>query len=135
MVAADFLQDPQVRQWLDGVEPTWTLLSLDSLRALRQKPSAVQSTIRIANDLSTGEIAGSPVARNTLILLRKAERDGLVLTATCNLSRVAVAEICELIECRDAAAGYERDRRVPQKKGERVIRNARHQECPCSLPG
>ena len=26
MVAEDFLQDPQVRRWLDGVEPTWTLL-------------------------------------------------------------------------------------------------------------
>ena len=41
MVAADFLQDPQVRQWLDGVEPAWTLLTFDSLRALRQEPSAV----------------------------------------------------------------------------------------------
>ena len=28
MVAEDFLQDPQVRQWLDGVEPAWTLLDL-----------------------------------------------------------------------------------------------------------
>ena len=92
MVAEDFLQDPQVRQWLDGVEPAWTLLSLDSLRSLRQEPSAVQTTIRIANDLSTGEIAGSPVARNTLMLLRQAvERGGLPLTATGNLSRAVVA--------------------------------------------
>ena len=59
MVAEDFLQDPHVRQWLDGVEPAWTLLSLDSLRSLRQEPSAVQTTIRIANDLGTGEIAAS----------------------------------------------------------------------------
>jgi hypothetical protein len=102
MVAEDFLQDPQVRQWLDGVEPAWTLLSLDSLRALRQKPSAVQSTIRIANDLSTGEIAGSPVARNTLMLLRQAvERSGLSLTATGNLSRAVVAEMCKLVEWPD----------------------------------
>ena len=35
MVAEDFLQDPQVRQWLDGVEPTWTLLTFDSLRAVQ----------------------------------------------------------------------------------------------------
>jgi len=34
MVAEDFLQDPQVPQWLDGVEPAWTVLTFDSLRAL-----------------------------------------------------------------------------------------------------
>jgi hypothetical protein len=98
MVAADFLQDPQVRRWLDGVEPAWTLL-VDSLRTLRQEPSAAQTTIRIANDLNDGEIAGSAVARNTLVLLRQAiEHDGLPLTATGNLSRAAVAEMCKLIE-------------------------------------
>jgi hypothetical protein len=69
MVAADFLQDPRVRGWLDGVEPAWTLLTFESLLALRHEPSAVQSAIQIANDLSVGEITGSPVARNTLILL------------------------------------------------------------------
>jgi hypothetical protein len=99
MVAGDFLQDPQVRKWLDGVEPAWTLLTFESLRALRQEPSAVQTAIRIANDLSADEIAGSPVARDTLILLRHAlERDGLPLTATGNLSRAVVAEMCKLIE-------------------------------------
>ena len=99
MVARDFLQDPQVRKWLDGVEPAWTLLTFDSLRALRQEPSAVQTAIRIANDLSADEIAGSPVARNTLILLGQAiERNGLPLTATGNLSRAVVAEMCKLIE-------------------------------------
>src|SRR5271169_707683 len=64
MVAEDFLQDPQVRQWLGGVEPAWRLLTFESLRALRQEPSAVQTAIRIANDLGADEIAGSPVARN-----------------------------------------------------------------------
>ncbi len=102
MVAADFLQDPQVRQWLDGVEPAWTLLAFDSLQALRQEPSAVQTAIRIANDLSDGEIAGSAVARNTLVLLRQmAERGGLPLTATGNLSRAVVAEMCKLIDWPD----------------------------------
>jgi hypothetical protein len=33
-VAADFLHDPPVRQWLDGIEATWLLLTFDSLRAL-----------------------------------------------------------------------------------------------------
>src|SRR2546429_1865382 len=102
MVAEDFLQDPQVRGWLDGVEPAWTLLTFESLRALRHEPSAVQSAIQIANDLSVGEIAGSPVARNALILLRQAiERVGLPLTATGNLSRAGVAEMCKLIEWPD----------------------------------
>src|SRR5262245_7293906 len=99
MVAEDFLRDQQVRRWLGGVEPAWTLLTLESLRALRQDPSAMQTAIRIANDLSADEIARSPIARNTLILLRQAiDRDGLPLTATGNLSRAVVAEMCKLIE-------------------------------------
>jgi hypothetical protein len=99
MVAEDFLRAPQVRQWLDGVDPAWTLLTFESLLALRQEPSAFQTAIRIANDLSADEIAGSPVARNTLILLRQAiERGGLPLTATGNLSRAVVAEMRGLIE-------------------------------------
>ena len=99
MGAEDFLQNPQIRGWLDGVEPAWTLLTFESLRALRREPSAARTAIRIANDLSVGEIAGSPVARNTLILLRQAiERGGLPLTATANLSRAVVAEMRKLIE-------------------------------------
>jgi hypothetical protein len=99
MVAEDFLRDPQVRQWLDGIEPAWTLLTFDSFRALRQEPSAVQTAIQIANDLNAAEIAGSPVARNTFILLRHAiERGGLPLTTTGNLSRSVVAEMRKLIE-------------------------------------
>ena len=35
MVAEDFLQDPQVRKWLDGVEPAWTLLTFDSSQAMQ----------------------------------------------------------------------------------------------------
>src|ERR1700682_5878125 len=102
MVAEDFLQDRQVRQWLDGVEPAWTLLTFDSLRALRQEASASQIAIRIANDLSAYEITGSAVARNTLILLRQAtERGGLPVTATGNLSRAVVAEMCKLVEWPD----------------------------------
>jgi hypothetical protein len=99
MVAEDFLQDQQVRKWLDGIEPAWTLLTFDSLRALRQEPSAVQTAIRIANDLNADEIAHSAVARNTIILLRQAiEPGGLPLTATGNLSRAVVAEMRKLIE-------------------------------------
>ena len=81
------------------MEPAWTLLTFDSLRALRQEPSAVATAIRIANDLNADEIASSAVARNTFILLQQAiERGGLPLTATGNLSRAVVAEMRELIE-------------------------------------
>jgi len=99
MVAEGLLQDPQVRKWLDGVEPAWTLLTFDSLRALRQEPSAVATAIRIANDLNADEIASSAVVLNTFILLQQAiERGGLPLTATGNLSRAVVAEMREMIE-------------------------------------
>ena len=99
MVAADFLQDPQVRRWLNGVEPAWTLLTFDSLRALRKEPSAVATAIRIANDLNADEIASSAVARNSFILLQQAiGGGGLPLTATGNLSRAVVAEMREIIE-------------------------------------
>jgi hypothetical protein len=99
MVAEDFLLDPQVRTWLDGVEPAWMLLTFDSLRALRREPSAAHHAIRIANTLSVDEIADSAVARNTLILLRQAIDDsGLALTATGNLSRAVVADMRKLME-------------------------------------
>ena len=102
MVAADFLQDERVQEWLAGVEPAWTLLAFDSLMALREEPSADNAAIRISNSLSADEIAGSAVARNTLILLRQAiERSGLPLTATGNLTRAVVAEMRELIEWPD----------------------------------
>ena len=102
MVATDFLSDPQVRRWLGGVEPAWTLLTFDSLRELRREPSAGQSAIRIANDLRADELAGSAVARNTFIFLQEAvERDGLPLTATGNLTRAVVSEMCKLIDWPD----------------------------------
>jgi hypothetical protein len=72
MAAQDFLLDSQVQAWLDGLEPAWTLLTFESLQALRHEPAATRTAIRIANDLSCDEIAGSPIARNTLILLRAA---------------------------------------------------------------
>jgi hypothetical protein len=76
MVARDLLLDSQVRPWLDGVEPAWTLLTFESLQALRQEPSVTRTAIRIANNLSREEIAGSPIARSTLILLRAASERG-----------------------------------------------------------
>ena len=69
----------KVRRWLDGVEPAWTLLTFDSLLALRQEPSTAHTTIRISNNLGAEEIAGSAVARNTFLLLRQAIECGRCL--------------------------------------------------------
>jgi len=99
MVARDFLHDPAVRSWLGGVEPAWTLLDLGSLDALRREPSKDSRALRLANDLTNAEISASAVARNALTLLRlAADRGGLKLTATGNLSRTVVAEMVGLFE-------------------------------------
>ena len=99
MVSPAFLHDPEVRRWLGGVEPAWTLLELESLNALRREPSKDNRALRLANDLTDAEIAASAVTRNTLILLRHAaDSDGLKLTATGNLSRTVVAEMVDLFE-------------------------------------
>jgi hypothetical protein len=99
MVAPGFLHDPEVRRWLGGVDPAWTLLDVESLNALRREPSKDDRALRLANNLTAEEIAASAVTRNTLILLRRAaDSEGLKLTATGNLSRTVVAEMVDLFE-------------------------------------
>ena len=96
MAASDFLTDSDVRRWLGDVEPAWTLLNFESLRALRQEPSRQNRAISLSSDLTDAEIAGSAMVRNALILLERAnEADGLKLTATGNLSRNVVAEMIQ----------------------------------------
>jgi hypothetical protein len=96
MVAPGFLANPEVRRWLGGVEPAWTLLDFDSFNALRDEPSRKNRALSLASDLTDAEIAASAVTRNTLILLERAhDGDGLKLTATGNLSRNVVAEMVQ----------------------------------------
>jgi hypothetical protein len=105
VVAPGFLQNPEVRRWLNGVEPAWTMLEFDSLNALRQEPSGSNHAIRIEPDLTDAEVSGSAVTANALILLRRAaESGGLKLTATGNLSRAVVEEMCGVIK----APGYDK---------------------------
>jgi len=102
MVAPGFLKNPGVIHWLGGVEPAWTLLTFESMNALRQEPSIENRALTLANDLTDVEIAQSAVARNTLILLRRAsEGEGLKLTATGNLSRAVVVEMIDRFEWPD----------------------------------
>jgi hypothetical protein len=105
MVGPGFLENPEVRRWLNGVEPAWTMLEFNSLNALRHEPSASNHAIRLEPDLADTEISGSPVTANALILLRRAaETGGLKLTATGNLSRAVVDEMCGIIK----APGYDK---------------------------
>lgn len=88
------LQHPDVRKWLGGIEPAWTLLEFASFNALRHPPSPTVGPIRLAADLTPAEIQQSAVARNAIVLLRAAAvGPGLKLTATGNLGRAVVAEM------------------------------------------
>src|SRR6267143_465764 len=99
MVAPGFLEHPEVRRWLNGVEPAWTMLEFNSLNALRHEPSASNHAIRLEANLAGTEISGSAVTANALILLRRAaDTGGLKLTATGNLSRAVVEEMFGIIQ-------------------------------------
>jgi len=99
VVAPGFLANPKVRKWLGGVEPAWTVLAFDSYNALHQEPSAGNRTLRLEPGLTRAELVGSAVARTARTLLsHAADRGGLKLTATGNLSRAVVAEMFEIIE-------------------------------------
>ena len=106
MVSPGFLANPEVRRWLNGVEPAWTMLDFDSFNALHDEPSDSNQAIRLEPDLANAEISGSAVTANALLLLRRAaETGGLKLTATGNLSRAVVEEMCGIIESPD----YDKD--------------------------
>ena len=97
MVTPGMLQNPFVKKWLGGIEPAWTLLDQASFAALRRPPSPTAGPIRLASDLTPEEIQKSAVAGNAWILLRAAAAGpGLKMTATGNLSRGVVAEMCDL---------------------------------------
>ena len=72
MMTPGFLPDPEMRRWLGGIEPAWTLLEMESMNGLRREPSKDNRALCLANDLTDVEIAASAVTRNALILLRRA---------------------------------------------------------------
>jgi hypothetical protein len=106
MVAPGMLANPEVRQWLNGIEPAWTMLVFDSFNALHDEPSANNHAIRLELHLTSNEIGDSAVTVDALLLLRRAqETGGLKLTDTGNLSRAVVGEMCGIIEWPD----YDKD--------------------------
>jgi hypothetical protein len=102
LVAPGFLTNPGVRRWLNGVEPVWTILDLDSYNALHEEPAAGNETIRLVPGLAAADLPGSAVVRAARTLLKyTAELAGLKLTARGNLPRSVVAEMCRVIEWPD----------------------------------
>src|SRR5262249_51383838 len=89
----------------------WRRTGLDDARI--QQPERASSralgyyhAIRLEPDLANTEISGSAVTANALLLLRRAaETGGLKLTATGNLSRALVEEMCAIMEW----PGYDKD--------------------------
>ena len=99
MVEPGFLLSPHVRQWLNGVEPVWTLLASTSFNRLRQHSADLDGPLQLRSDLADEDCATSPAAKNTVLLLRHTlDNDGLRLTDTGNLTRVVVAEMVSRID-------------------------------------
>ena len=102
MTRPGFLDNPHVRHWLGDVEPAWIALTHESFNALQQEPSARNTALRLASDLTVNELNASAVARNALHLPRHAARvGGLKLTAKGSLARAAVAEMIDLFDWPD----------------------------------
>jgi hypothetical protein len=99
VLAPGFFNNPEIRRWLNGVMPAWTMLDPDSLKSLQEEPSASNEALRLEPNLTETDLSGSAVVRTARILLQRAAGEsGLKLTATGNLSRAAVAEMVEATE-------------------------------------
>lgn len=89
----------EVRRWLGGIVPAWTLLEPGSFTGLVRPPSAGRSAIRLATDLSKEEATRSVMLRNALIILEAAAKSpGLKLTSTGNTSRQVVAAMFDRLD-------------------------------------
>ena len=83
MVAPEFLNKPEVRRWLDGIEPAWTMLDFPSYTVLHHEPLLGNEAIRIEPGLTDSDLAGSAVLRTARVLLERSEQErGLKLTTT-----------------------------------------------------
>ena len=102
MVNPGILQSPSVQKWLGGIEPAWTLLDFDSFSQLRSPPAPNAGAIKLAPDLTENEFQLSAITKSTLGFLEAAsETPGLKLTATGNLSRAVVADMCDIFDWPD----------------------------------
>jgi hypothetical protein len=51
VVAPGLLENPEVRRWLNGVEPAWTMLDFGSYALLHEEPSEGNKAIRFDPNL------------------------------------------------------------------------------------
>ena len=58
MVAPGFLQNAEVRRWLNGIEPAWTMLDFGSYSVLHREPSAGNEAVRLQSRLSKNDLSG-----------------------------------------------------------------------------
>ena len=73
---------PEYRDWVDGLEPAWTSLDPAVTDSLLAEPNPDNGAIRLSDDCSDAQLAGSTFVSNALVLLRAvAQGDGLKLTA------------------------------------------------------
>ena len=87
-----------VSAWPGGLEPVRKLLDRESVLALGNEPSAEDSALRLATDLTEAELAGSAFARNALILLEQIGGEETVwATSDGRLNKASVARMRELM--------------------------------------
>ena len=80
------------------MEPVWTLLDAQSVGALGGEPSAENGAVRLADDLSEAELAGSAFVRNALVLHGEAGGgDGLWMGTHGNLKMMDVTRLRALM--------------------------------------
>ena len=60
-----------VSDWPGGVEPVWSLLEPESVRALRAEPLAGNGAVPLAEDFTEVELAQSAFVLNALVLLEE----------------------------------------------------------------
>ena len=114
----------EYQAWLDGVEPTWSLLNEAAVDALWPEPPAAGGPLRLAPDLDDTEVADCAMVRNALVLLGAAsEGDGLKLTARGNLTRAEVAAMRDAMEWPGCA--FEEKWRAGKQLSERHVEELR----------
>ena len=114
----------EYQAWLDGVEPTWTLLNEAAVDALWPEPPAAGGPLRLAPDLDDTEVADCALVRNALVLLGAAsEGDGLQLTARGNLTRAEVVAMRDAMEWPGCA--FEEKWRTGKQLSERHVEELR----------
>ena len=114
----------EYQAWLDGVEPTWSLLNEAAVDALWPEPPIAGGPLRLAPDLHDEEVADCAMVRNALVLLRAASHgDGLKLTARGNLARPEIAAMRDAMEWPGCA--FEEKWRAGKQLSERHVEELR----------